>query len=61
MPFAKSIRLLSSVLGIGIITAVTLMVKIDDIVRFNSAEHLATFIGLVPCVIPVVTMMRSTI
>lgn len=47
-PFAKPIRLLSSVPGIGITTAATLMVEIDDIVRFNSAEHLASFIGLVP-------------
>lgn len=47
-PFDKPIRLLTSVPGIGVTTAATLMVEIDDIVRFCNAEHLASFIGLVP-------------
>lgn len=47
-PFEKPIRLLTSVPGIGVTTAATLMVEIDDIVRFKNADHLASFIGLVP-------------
>ena len=47
-PFDKSIRLLTSVLGIGVTTAAALMVEIDDIVRFSNADHLSSFIGLVP-------------
>lgn len=47
-PFEKPIRLLTSVPGIGVTTAATLMVELDDIVRFRNADHLASFIGLVP-------------
>ena len=47
-PFEKPIRLLTSVPGIGVTTAVTLMVELDDIVCFRNADHLASFIGLVP-------------
>lgn len=47
-PFEKPIRLLTSVPGIGVTTAATLMVEIDDIARFGNADHLASFIGLVP-------------
>lgn len=48
VPFDKPIRLLTSVLGIGVTTASTLMVELDDIVRFKNADQLASFIGLVP-------------
>ena len=47
-PFEKPIRLLTSVPGIGVTTAATLMVELDDIVRFRNADCLASFIGLVP-------------
>lgn len=47
-PFDQPIRLLTSVPGIGVTTAATLMVEIDNIVRFSNADHLASFIGLVP-------------
>lgn len=47
-PFEKPIRLLASVPGIGVTTAATLMVELDDIVRFKNADHPASFIGLVP-------------
>ena len=38
-PFEKPIRLLTSVPGIGVTTAVTLMVELDDIVCFRNADH----------------------
>jgi len=48
VPFSETIRLLTSVPGIGITTAITLLVEIDDIGRFGSSDHLASFIGLIP-------------
>ena len=47
-PFDETIRLLCSVPGIGITTAISLLVEIDDISRFASSDHLASFIGLTP-------------
>ena len=46
--FKEPIRLLTSVPGIGITTAMSLAVEIDDIYRFSSAEALASYIGLIP-------------
>lgn len=46
--YAQRIKLLRSIPGIGLITAVTLMVEIEDISRFGSTDHLAGFLGLVP-------------
>ena len=47
-PFSETIRLLTSVPGIGITTAISLLVEIDDIKRFASSAQLASFIGLIP-------------
>jgi len=47
-PFRETIRLLTSVPGIGITTAILLLVEIDDISRFANSEQLASFIGLTP-------------
>lgn len=47
-PFSETIRLLTSVPGIGITTAILLMIEIDDIGRFAKADHLASFIGMIP-------------
>ncbi len=47
-PYQATIKLLTSVPGLGITTAATLMVELDDISRFENAEHLAAFIGLIP-------------
>ena len=47
-PFDETIRLLTSVPGIGITTAISVLVEIDDISRFASSEQLASFIGLTP-------------
>lgn len=46
--FEKPIRLLTSVPRISVTTAATLMVELDDIVQFKNADHLASFIGLIP-------------
>jgi transposase len=47
-PFNETIRLFTSVPGIGITTAILLLVEIDDITRFPSSDNLAAFIGLTP-------------
>lgn len=47
-PFCETIRLLTSVPGIGITTAISLLVEIDDVSRFGSSDQLASFIGLTP-------------
>jgi transposase len=47
-PFGETIRLLTSVPGIGITTAVLLLVEIDDMNRFPNSDSLAAFIGLTP-------------
>ncbi|MDR2917372.1 MAG: IS110 family transposase [Tannerella sp.] len=47
-PFDETIRLLTSVPGIGITTAISLLVEIDDIHRFSGSGQLASFIGLTP-------------
>ena len=44
----EPIRLLTSVPGIGIVTAMSLAIEIDDIGRFPDAGSLASYIGLVP-------------
>lgn len=44
----ETIRLLTSVPGIGITTAMSLAMEIDDIGRFPNADSLASYIGLVP-------------
>jgi transposase len=47
-PFEEPIRLLTSVPGIGITTGISLLVEIDDISRFRTANQLASYIGLIP-------------
>lgn len=47
-PFCGAIQLITSVPGIGITTGITLLLEIDDISRFGSADHLASYIGLIP-------------
>jgi transposase len=47
-PFNELIRLLTSVPGIDITTAILLLVELDDINRFPSSDNLAAFIGLTP-------------
>ena len=47
-PFAEPLRLLMTVPGIGITTGITLLMEIDDISRFKSADQLAAYVGLIP-------------
>jgi transposase len=47
-PFGETIRLLASVPGTGMTTAVLWLVEIDDMNRFPNSDSLAAFIGLTP-------------
>ena len=46
--FEKPLELLMSVPGIGQLTGMALLSEIDDIKRFNGADHLAAYIGMIP-------------
>ena len=47
----EEINLLCSVPGIGFTAAVVLMAELIDPHRFEDLDHLASFVGLVPCII----------
>ncbi|NOQ25751.1 MAG: IS110 family transposase [Bacteroidales bacterium] len=46
--FSKSIHLLCSIPGIGIITAMKILTELEDIKRFKNLDQLCGYIGLVP-------------
>jgi len=46
--YAKNIALLRTIPGIGLITAITFLVEIENIERFENTDHFAGFVGLVP-------------
>jgi transposase len=48
-PYADKVRLLTTIAGIGTITAMIFLTELGDIiVRFNNLDKLAAFVGLVP-------------
>lgn len=46
--YAEQVRLLRSVPGIGLISAMSLLLELGDITRFTRAEQLAAYVGLTP-------------
>ena len=44
----KLIRLLMSIPGVGLVTALTILAEIEDINRFRNLDQLCSFVGLVP-------------
>lgn len=44
----KEVQLLRTVPGVGFLTAVTLYTELIDMLRFNSLDDLASYVGLVP-------------
>jgi transposase len=46
--YGKSVQLIQSVPGIGIVNAMTFLTEIEDINRFKTTDHLASFVGLIP-------------
>ncbi|HNX08285.1 MAG TPA: IS110 family transposase [Bacteroidales bacterium] len=46
--YAAKLSLLQSIPGIGLITAITLLAEMEDILRFKNLDQLCSFVGLVP-------------
>jgi transposase len=46
--YASNVKLLLTVPGIGLISAMTFLTEIETIERFENTDHLAGFVGLVP-------------
>ena len=46
--YFKRVKLLKSVPGIGTLTAIEILVELQDMKRFKSADKLAAYIGLTP-------------
>lgn len=46
--YAEQVRLLRTVPGIGLISAMYLLLELGDITRFTRAEQLAAYVGLTP-------------
>jgi len=47
-PLAKTIKLLRSIPGIGLIVSMTLITELGDVKRFSRLDNLCSFVGLVP-------------
>src|SRR5207247_2304594 len=47
-PYQEKVNRLQTVPGVGLVTALTVLAVFDDIDRFPSAKHAASYIGLVP-------------
>ena len=48
--YSKNIKWLTSIPGIGVVTAMIILTEIDSISRFSNLDKLCSFIGLVPIV-----------
>jgi transposase len=46
--YAERVKLLLSIHGIGLITAMTILTEIDDINRFDNLDLLVSYVGLTP-------------
>jgi transposase len=46
--YARNLALLRTIPGIGLITAISFLVEIENIERFENTDHFAGFVGLVP-------------
>jgi transposase len=46
--YGEKVRWLTSLPGVGVLTAMELLVELGDITRFDRAEHVAAYIGLTP-------------
>jgi transposase len=47
-PYAKQVKLLKTVSGIGPVTAMELILELGDMTRFSKGEQLAAYLGLTP-------------
>lgn len=46
--YSERVKLVCSIKGIGVLTAICILVELEDLNRFGSLEKLASFLGLIP-------------
>jgi transposase len=46
--YQERVKILQSIPGIGLISAMELLLELQDVSRFRRAEHLAAYVGLTP-------------
>jgi transposase len=46
--YRKRVEILSSIPGIGVITAMEILLELQDVARFRRADQLAAYVGLTP-------------
>ena len=46
--YASNMKLLTSIPGVGLLTAITFLTEVENIERFTNSDHFAGFIGLIP-------------
>ena len=46
--YSKGVKLMRSIPGVGLITAITFLVEVEEIKRFKNADHFAGYVGLKP-------------
>lgn len=47
--YRERVEILSSIPGIGVITAMEILLELQDVARFRRADQLAAYVGLTPC------------
>lgn len=46
--YRKRVKILTSIPGVGVITAMEILLELQDVARFRRAEQLAAYVGLTP-------------
>ena len=47
--YSERVKILTSIPGIGVITAMEVLLELQDVARFRRADQLAAYVGLTPC------------
>ena len=47
-PYASNVKLLMTIPGIGLVTAMQILTEIETIDRFKDTDHFASYVGIVP-------------
>ena len=56
--YRKRVELLMTIPGVGIITAMELLLELQDVSRFQRADQLAAYVGLTPSQYPSADKVR---
>jgi len=46
--YSQKLKLLQSISGIGLVTSITILTEVEDIMRFKNLDQLCSFVGLIP-------------